>query len=238
MLLRLVEANRRIQWDTFTVQDEFAVKFLINVGIAIVSDDMLGLMLSYKTWRGARYLNDDGIYEIGYGIGNPDDQQGYTEPQAYGEWVGWVRNRQKNLRAQLPIVGITQAAFDALLSLYIDTGNWRTVVADEGTYDLADAVKNGNWLLTADIISRGNVNPDLRKKEARVIQLGDYSFTKNRTQQAREGIFDLRKRYVNGISNDFDKLQTEFAYYRQTNGVFLPGMSQLRQRRIVAQART
>lgn len=236
-MLRLVDANRRIQWDTFNVQDEFATKFVINVGIAIVSEDMLNLILSYKKWSGVRYLNEDGEYEIGYGVGDPNDEQGYTEEQAYAEWVGWVRNRQKALRAQLPIVGITQAAFDALLSLYIDTGTWRTIESNEGTYDLADAVKNGNWLLIADMLSRGRINPDLRKKEARVVQLGDYSSFVTRQQQRTRGVQELRTRYVNGITSEFDKKQAEFVYYRQL-GVFLPGMSQLRQRRIVAQALT
>lgn len=236
-MLRLVEASRRTQWDTFTVQDEYATKFVINVGIAIVSEDMINLMLSYRKWSGVRYLNEDGEYEIGYGIGDPNDEQGYTEEQAYAEWVGWLRNRQKSLRAQLPIVGITQAAFDALLSLYIDTGTWRTLEANEGTYDLADAVKNGNWLLVADILARGRVNPDLRKKEARVVQLGDYSSFVTRQQQRVRGVQELRTRYVNGIASEFDKKQAEFVYYRQL-GVFLPGMSQLRQRRIVAQALT
>lgn len=237
MILRLVDANRRIQWDTFTVQDEYRTQFVVNVGIAIVSEDMIDLILGQKTWSGVRYLNADGDYEIGYGIGDPDDVQGYTEPQAYAEWVGFVRNRQKALRAQLPIIGITQAAYDALLSLFLDTGTWRTVTADEGTYDLADAVRNGNWLLAADIISRGNVNPQLRKAEARVMQLADYSSTKDRNQQIVQGVQLLRKNYVAGIQNEFDRKQAEFVYYRQL-GVFLPGMSQLRQRRVVAQALT
>jgi len=235
--LRLVEAGRRIQWDTFQVQDEYATQFRINVGIAIVSESMTDLMLSYKTWSGIRYLNEDGEYEIGYGVGDPDSRQGYTEEQAYGEWISFVRNRQQSLRNQLPVVAITQAAYDALLSLYIDTGTWRTVVAEEGTYDLADAVKNSNWLLVADIISRGIVNPDLRRAEAGVVQLGAYPTFKTRRQQRTQGVQELRKRYINGLTNEFERTQAEFVYYRQL-GIFLPGMSQLRQRRVVAQALT
>jgi hypothetical protein len=237
-MLQLVEANRRIQWDTFTNQDEFATKFRVNTGIAILTEKMSNLMLSYKTWSGVRTFDTiTGDYTIGYGIGDPDDFQGYTESEAYADWIGYVRNRQKSLRAQLPIFTITQAAYDALLSLYLDTGTWRTVEADEGTYDLADAVKNSNWLLAADIISRGKVNSELRRKEAAVMQLADYTFSKDRNQQIIQGIHLLRKKYVNGIANEFDKKQAEFVYYRQLK-IFLPGMSQLRQRRIVAQALT
>lgn len=236
-MLQFVEVQNRIQWDTFTIQDEFAALFLINIGVAIVSQGMSDLMLSHKTWSGIRVSDSEGGFEIGYGIGDPDDVQGYTESQAYSEWIGYIKNRQKILRVQIPVVQITQSAYDALLSLFIDTGTWRTVKADEGTYDLADAVKRGNWLLSADIISRGNVNPDLRKKEARVMQLADYSSAKDRNQQIIQGVQKLRKDYINNITNEFDKKQAEFVYYRQL-GVFLPGMSQLRQRRVIAQALT
>jgi hypothetical protein len=236
-MLQFVEVQNRIQWDTFTVQDEFAAGFLINIGIAIVSKGMSDLMLSHKTWSGIRSSDDKGGFLIGYGIGDPDDVQGYTESQAYSEWMGYIKNRQKILRAQIPVVLITQSAYDALLSLFIDTGTWRTVKANEGTYDLADAVKRGNWLLAADIISRGNINPDLRKKEARVMQLADYTSAKDRNQQIIQGVQKLRKEYINSIGTEFDKKQAEFVYYRQL-GVFLPGMSQLRQRRVIAQALT
>ena len=235
MTIRLVAAQHRIQWDTFTVQNTFAVQLLVNTGVAIISEPMIDFILSHKTWSGVRYQNSAGEYEIGYGIGDPDNAQGNTESQSYAEWIGFVRNEQKKLQAQLPVIGISQATFDALLSLYLDTGTWRTVVADEGTYDLADAIKNSNWLLAADIISRGNINPKIRKAEARIMQLGDYSSSKDRNQQIIQGVQRLRKRYVNGLSNEFDKRQAEFVYYRQL-GAFLPGMSRLRQRRVIAQA--
>ena len=233
-MLRLVEASRRIQWDTFRIQDDYVTQFKINAGIAIISEKMLGAMLDNKRWSGVRY-KEDGIYKIGYGVGDPLDEQGQTEAESYAEWIGYVRNQQKIVRAQLPIVGITQAAFDALTSLYVDTGSWRTVEAKEGTYDLADAISNGNWLLAADILSRGKYNPKLRMREARIMMLGDYGTNRDRNQHMIYGIQQIRKAYVNGIKNEFDKKQAEFVYYRQL-GIFLPGMSQLRQRRIVAQS--
>jgi hypothetical protein len=237
-MLTIVAAQYRIQWETFTVQDAFAVDYRYPVQRATMSIGMENLMLSRRTWSGIRKVDTaTGKYTIGYGVGDPDDVQGYTESQAYAEWVGDLRNRQKRLIAQLPILFVTQTIFDSLLSLYIDTGTWRTVQADEGMYDLATPVKNGNWLLAADIISRGKANSELRKKEARVMRLADYSFTKTRNQQVTQGVQLLRTQYVAGIANEFDKKQTEFVYYRQF-GTFLPGMTQLRQRRVIAQART
>jgi hypothetical protein len=237
-MLTIVAAKHRIQWETFVVQDAFAVDYRFPVQRANMSIGMENLMLSRRTWTGVRKIDTaTEKYNIGYGVGDPDDVQGYTESQAYAEWVGDVRNRQKRLIAQLPILYVTQTIFDALLSLYIDTGTWRTVLADEGIYDLATPVKNGNWLLAADIISRGKANGGLRKNEARVMRLADYSFAKTRTQQIAQGVQLLRTQYVAGIANEFDKKQAEFVYYRQF-GTFLPGMSQLRQRRVIAQART
>jgi hypothetical protein len=237
-MLTIVAAKHRIQWETFAVQDAFAVDYRFPVQKANLSIGMEGLILSRQTWTGIRKIDPiTGKYSIGYGVGDTDDVQGYTEAQAYAGWVGDLRNRQKRLIAQLPILYITHTIFDALLSLYIDTGTWRIVQAEEGTYDLASAVKNGNWLLAADIISRGKNNNTLRKSEARVMRLADYSFTKTRNQQVAQGVQLLRTQYVAGIANEFDKKQTEFVYYRQF-GTFLPGMSQLRQRRVIAQART
>ena len=237
-MLKTVDAQYRIQWETFTVQDAFAVDFLVPISEITVSELMSDLLLGERTWNGARKINSDtGKYSIGYGVGDPDDVQGYTEPQAYAEWIGNLRNQQKKFAAQLPLVTISQTVYDALLGLYIGTGTWRSVKADEGVYDLASAVKAGNWLLVADIMSRGNTDSQLRKKEARVMRLADYTASKNRNQQTRQGTSLLRKQYVAGITNDFDKKQTEFVYYRQF-GSFLPGMSQLRQRRVIAQAKT
>lgn len=237
-MLKSVDLSRQTQWSTFTIEDNYKVNFFVNVSSATVSTAMIALILGEKTWTGVRRLNaETGAYEIGYGIGDPDDVQGNTEPQSYSEWVGNLRNQQIKLRAQLPVISITPAAFDALLSLYMDTGRWRTVQAEEGAYDVASAVKNADWLTVANMIARGNQNPELRKKEAGVIQLAAYGVPKDRNQQTTQGVQVIRKRYVDGIPLEFDKKQAEFAYYRQFQ-IFLPGMSQLRQRRIVAQART
>jgi hypothetical protein len=237
-MLKFPPRNRSIQWETFTVQDKFAKNFNIPTSSVIPSQGIIDLITSNVSWSGVRNVNpNSGEFEIGYGIGDPDKQQGYTEEEAYAEWVGFIRNEQRKLQIQLLniVVGINQTTFDALLSLYIDTGTWRTLEAQEGTYDLASAVKSGNQNLIADILSRGNVNPELRRSEARVVNLADYTYDKSRNQQYIQGVQRLRKSYVNGISNEFEKKQAEFVYYRQL-GSFLPGMSQLRQRRIVAQS--
>jgi hypothetical protein len=233
-MLTLVESKYRIQWETFTKKDEFAVDFPINVGVVGVSADMIDVMIGYKKWSGVRQIDAaTGDYTIGYGQGDYLLQKGMTESESFAEWYGYVQNRQKILRNQIPIINIPQTIFDALVSLYLDTGRWRTVVAREGTYDLSSAIENSNWLLCADIISRGTFNPMLRRVESRVAMLADYTVNRSRQQNTIAGIHELRNSY-SGLSNEFDKLQTEFVYYRQI-GAFLSGMSDLRKRRVISQ---
>lgn len=237
-ILRLVPPQFRTQWEVFTVSNDFYTQFLLPVNVVTITQEMVDVLIGYKTFSPVRYETEDGDFEIGYGIGDPDDEQGYTEEQAYSEWLGFVRNQQRILRAQLPVDKIPNSVFDALMSLYLDTGTWRTLQAAEGTYDVADAVRNANWLLVADILMRGSVNPLLRKQEAAVLRLGNHIVRKTRQQQRILAIQTLRTRYIGGLPTEFDRRQAEFAYYRQLDGVFLPGMSQLRQRRVVRFART
>ena len=135
-LIRLVEAQFRTQWETFTVQDDYLTKFLINTGVAIVSNEMADVILGFREWRAVQYndVNDNGKLKIGYGVGDPDLEQGMIEVEAYAEFISDLRNKQRLVRKQLPINFIPQAVFDALVSLYVDTGTWRVVQANEGTY--------------------------------------------------------------------------------------------------------
>ena len=234
-LLKLVDAKFRTQWDVFNNQNEYATGFLVNTGIAIFSDEMVGTLLGFRNWSGVRYLDEENVYQIGYGAGDPDAEQGITESDAFGELVADFRNKQRIVRRQLPLFAIPQAAYDAVVSLYINTGTWRVVQAEEGTYDLQFALQNANWLLAADMLMRGNVNPDLRKAEARVLYLGQYGAGKDRQQLVTEGIQNLRRQYIAGSMDPFTRRQAEFVYYRQL-GAFLPTMSELKQRQIIAQA--
>lgn len=236
-LLNLVAAQFRTQWDVFNNQDEYGTGFLVNTGVAIFSERMVGVQLGFRSWRGVRYQDEDGVFRIGYGVGDPDLEQGMTETEAYGELISDFRNKQRIVRAQLPIFAIPQTVYDALVSLYIDTGTWRVVQAQEGTYDLQDAIRNSNWLLAADMLNRGNVNPELRKAEARVLYLGQYPFTEDRQKLVTSGIQDLRRDYVSGALGSFERKQAEFVYFRQL-GVFLPTMTEAKQRRVVAQTQT
>jgi len=236
-VIRFPAEQFRTQWEVFDVQDDFARQYNINLNLVTFSEDMMGVTLGFKEWSGIQYTDDLGDVRIGYGFGDPSIEQGMTEAEAYAELVEEYRQAQRIVKAQIPLVALPQTVFDALTSLYADTGTWRVVQADEGTYDMAFAVKNANWLLAADILMRGNVNPDLRKSEARVLYLGEYFWTKDRAKLTTDGIQRVRKSYVSGGLDPFQRRQAEFVYYRQLRA-FLPTMSEAKQRRVVAEAVT
>jgi hypothetical protein len=233
-MLTTVDPQFRIQWDIFTNKDEFGSNFKINVGAMIVTTKMVEIMVSNLQWNGVAKINAAGVYEIGYGIGDPTTPQGMTEQEAYSAWFSYIKTKQKALISQLPVITLPQSVFDAVLSLYVSTGKWRTVEASEGTYNLSGAIQDANWKLVGDMISRGQLDTNMRRTEARVAVLADYSLVGSRQQNIISGIHQIRTEYFNGSLTDFEKLQSEFVYYKQV-GIFLSGMSDLRKRRILTQ---
>ena len=232
--MSVLPRNKRIEWDLFNVLDTISSMTILSIEDLSVSDNILNYMIGNEEWSGTRYLDDDGSYKIGYGIGDYDKQTGYTEEESYLEWIGNVHRLQRVLKSQLPLDGLPQTVFDALTSLYIDTGIWRYVVSGNNTYDIVEGLRNKDWLLVGDIIHNGSINSFRRKDEARIAVLGDYRVIKDRRQQIVEGIYKIRTRYINdSFDSEFEKKQSEFVYYRQL-GRFLPGMSETRQRRILA----
>lgn len=233
-MLTYVDADKRIQWEVYSVVDDFAARFKQAKSSIGLSNKMMAVLLSRYEYRGFRYL-DGSTYKIGYGYGDPTVVQGMTEDEAFAEWYGAIKNIEKNIVAQLPLTSIPQSVFDALFGLYLDTGTWRTVQSDDGTYNMLNAVRNANWLLIADILSRGKKNNGLRMQEAHIAKLADYVSTKTREQLSTAGLRYTRTSYAN-LTNELEKQQAEYSYYRQL-GSFLPGMSDLRKRRIVALAK-
>lgn len=227
--LNLVSAENRIQWEGFRIQDSFAINTILNIGVVSVSQKLIDFVLKFEQWNGFESAN--GI--IGYGERIPNVPQGLTESEAYSSWLEKLKDSERIVRAQVPSIRITQPVFDALVSLHFDTGTWRTVAAAEGIYDVQFAIQQAHWRLAADMIQRGMVNQGRRRDEARIIQLADYPIGANRTKKITEGLQEIRRRYADGITNDYRRTQAEFVYYRQI-ATFLPGMSELRKRRILA----
>ena len=232
-MLNFVTENRRTIWSTHTVKDDWRVNFLIALTQLSVSSDMLELMLSTKEYRMFRYSADGKNFEIGYGYGDTTGI-GVTEAEAYGAWIEYIKEKELIFKTTLPLISMSQSHYDALFGLYCDTGTWKKVTSDVGVYDVFTAVKAGRWLLATDMISDGKVNPIMRRAEAKVLQLADYTTGRTRPFLKSEGIAYALKQYTGGsITTELSKRQCESGYYRQTTA-FIPGMTNLRQRELIA----
>mgnify|MGYP001595599128 FL=1 len=232
-MLNFVTSNRRTAWDTYTIKDDWTVNFLIAINQLHVSDDMIKLMLSNYQYRMFRYSQDGKNFKIGYGVGDPTGI-GFTEAEAYSAWIDDLKDREWKFKQTLPLVSATQAQYDTLFSLYYNTGTWKKVTSDVGTYDVLTAILNERWLLAADMIADGKVTPTMRRAEARVLQLADYTTSKDRVFLRNEGISYALNQYTSGtIKTELSKRQCESGYYRQTTA-FIPGMPLLRQRELIA----
>lgn len=228
MLKYVSDPKLRINWSDFVIKDDFAVKFRIDVYQSIVSENMLTLMLGETYYS---MFNNNG--HIGYGVGDLKKEFGYTEQEAFSEWIKQVKKKERVFRDTIPLISMSQSQYDALFSLYYHTGTWRTVQGIEGLYDLEYAVTSENWLLVSDMINAGIIEPDTRRKEARVLQLADYSTERTRAFQRNKGIQLARRVYKAGdISDQAIVRQIEFGYYRQTTA-FLPRMTELRKRELL-----
>ena len=223
MALRNVAEEKRISWEQYSVQDDYAVNFLVNVGVVSVTDRMLNLMLSFERYRMFQYTDNKKL-KIGYGYTDPDTQGGPTESEAYVHWRKAVFEAQDRLINQLPLISMTQSQFDGLLSLYFSTGQWRTVKTVNGYYDLERAIKSNKWTLVADMIANGSNDRDRRLAEARAMVLGDYSTSTDRTKLLRESISHTVTYYKRNLLDVTQKRQAEIGYYRETRA-FLPGLT-------------
>lgn len=235
MAVSKVSPSFRIQWETFskTEQQKWDSEFRISTLYQTVSEEAKLVILSNSRFRMFRYLSEDNTYKIGYGYGNADKRDGYTEPEAYSEWIKELKKKEDLLQKQLPVLSLSQSQFDAILSLYFLTGNWKKVNGLEGTYDILSAMRNNDWITIANMLANASQNREQRLKEARMLVLGDYNTDKDRTWLRNEGIQHTRTQYINNITDTLAKRQAEFAYYRQTNGAFLPNMREIRKREIV-----
>lgn len=233
-MLNSVSSNLRVQWEIFnkTEQQKWDSEFLISVQYQSLSEKAIPIILFNSRFRMFRYLDENGNYKIGYGYGNTEKRDGYTEPEAYSEWIKELKRKENILQKQLPVVSLSQSQFDAILSLYFLTGNWKTVEGNEGTYNVFNAIRVSDWTTVSNMLSNATENREQRLREARLIMIGDYSFNKDRTWMRNEGIQYTRTQYISGITDSIAKRQAEFAYYRQTNGAFLPNMNELKKREI------
>lgn len=228
-MLKYVAEEYRTVWSENEIQNKMAVQFKLATLEMSLSEEMRNAMLSFREHR---------MYEtngyIGYGIPATNIEYGMTEAESYSAWIEDVTDRERNFKKSIPLLALTQAQYDALYSLYYDTGTWKTITApNNDKYDVEYAVENERWLLVADMLASSSQNRRIRQLEARVLQLGDYTPLGDRASLRLDGIQDARKTYVSDTNLPRStQQQIEHAYYRQL-GAFVPTLNDLRKKQLV-----
>lgn len=233
-MLKSVEPTKRIEWDVYPVTSESLTLTRIPVSSVSASDEVLQHVLSGKRYRMQQY-SESGVMKIGYGIGDATSVLGMTEGEAFSQWIAYAKDKQRMLKNQLPVTEISQTQFDAVFSLFMTTGTFKTSTSINGEkYDVMSAIKSEDWNMVADMISNSQDTAGLssgRLFEARVLKLGDYTGVKTRDWLRNEGIQYTRKTYLSDRLSEIQRRQAEMSYYRQL-GLFLPNISETRKRAI------
>lgn len=199
------------------------------------SDEILNFNLRQNTWL--PYKRREGKnYFIGYNSTKDMDGDGYTEQQSWNDWITEWKQKEKRFQKLFPISELTQSQYDAMLSLYYNTGEFNYIGSEVAKFDIRSYLENGAWdyISTALVINgSGRIRT---QAEAKVMMLGFYGRYIPRPKLLANGLEVLRKNYPDRIKDAVSKQQAEYIYYIET-GKFLPGLSQSRMRQIVEKSK-
>jgi hypothetical protein len=219
-----VDHKNLIDYGLFTVIDSVAINTLVNLTELEASDKMINIKLRNTRWLG--YAKNS---FIGYNGTVGLTGTGLTEAAAYTIWIEEFKDKEKRFKKQFPLRQLSQAHYDALLSLYADTGTFTQVGSNERQFQLLEFIKEEKWNYIATALTLNGVNRTVRQAEAKVLMLGDYGSNKDRSFIKEDGIKTLLKEYSSGQLNDEQKKQAEYVYYAETKR-FLPNMIESRKR--------
>jgi len=222
--------------EEITVYDEkdytSIVKTLDNME---ASDEILNFNLRRSGWLPYK-RRENGTNIIGYNSVKNLDGDGYTELQSWNDWISDWKTKEKQFKKLFKISELTQSQYDAMLSLYYNTGNFQYIGSEVAKYDIRSYLENGDWDYIATALVNNGADRMRTQAEAKVLMLGFYGKYISRSKLLQNGLEVLRKNYPTRIKDAVSKRQAEYIYYVET-GDFLPGLSQSRMRQIVEQAK-
>lgn len=88
---------------------------------------------------------------------------------------------------------MSQSQYDALLSLYFDTGTINTIGTQARLFQITDFINNRQWDYVATAMTLAGENRLMRQQEAKVLMLADYGITKDRSLIKEQGLQTLLK---------------------------------------------
>lgn len=224
-----VDSKNLIDYGFFTVIDSTATSTMINLSELEASDKLINLKIRTAKWLG--YSKNSVIgYKGTVGLtGN-----GLTEAEAYTIWIEEFKDKERAFKKQFPLTTLSQTQYDALLSLYADTGTFSRVGNTTRQFEIFDFILDRKWNYVATALTLSGADRLTRQSEAKVLMLGDYGTYRDRSYIKEDGIQVLLKEYINNQMNDEQKSQAEYIYYAETKR-FLPNMIESRKRLLAKQ---
>lgn len=201
-------------WDIFNIKDQSVYDTKLELSTIFASDKVRDIALATGSYNVA-----DGI---GYGYSN--FTSGFTEQQAYDDWLStWnkVARETKQHLVNWGIVQITQNRYDSLVLLNWAQGQINTVQGSEGTYDIRSAYLAKQWDTVASMMSSSIVKRQIAVRAASIFRLVDYGKPKNRKLMRTDGIHQMRQLNKIGTLDDKQLKRIRFAYYAEVRN-FLP----------------
>lgn len=222
--------NDLIEFDLYKKKSETMVDTLKDLKDLEASDALINFIIREQEWRGYQY--DDGL-KIGYGTSQKLNDIGLKEAEAFSFWIENFKSVERKFKGILGNISqLTQTQYDAMLSLYYHTGDIFNVGSGVRTFKVQQYIESKQWQWYASALILSGFQRNIRQGEAKIMMLGDYGRTKDRSIIKAEGIQKIRQLYPNRFINDTAKEQAEYVYYAETKR-FLPKMTQTRMRRIV-----
>jgi len=220
-----------IEFDLYTTMDETGVGTLKDLKNLEASESIKNFILRQGEWRGFQY---DNATLIGYGTKEKLNDFGLIETEAYRYWITELKKKEKSFKAIISgVPQLSQTQYDALFSLYYHTGDWLNVGTSTRKFALKGYIESKQWEYVATAMILSGHQRNIRQGEAKIMMLGDYGRTKDRTVIKAEGIQRIRQLYPNRFDTPMAKEQAEYVYYYETQR-FLPKMSQARMRQVVS----
>jgi len=224
-----VDSKNLIDYSLFTVIDSAAVNTSIFLSELEASDKLINAKLRSIKWLG---YNKNSV--IGYKRTVGLNGNGLTEAEAYTIWIEEFKDKERAFKKQFPLTSLTQAQYDAMLSLYADTGTFSRVGNATRQFEIFDFVTDKKWDHVATALTLSGANRLDRQIDAKILMLGDYGTYRDRSYIKEDGIQTLLKEYITNQMTDEQRSQAEYVYYAETKR-FLPNMTESRKRLLAKQ---
>ena len=141
---------------------------------------------------------------------------------------------ERAFKKQFPLTSLTQTQYDAMLSLYADTGTFIRVGNATRQFEIFDFITDKKWNYIATALTLSGAKRLDRQLDAKILMLGDYGTYRDRSYIKEDGIQTLLKEYITDQMTDEQRSQAEYVYYAETKR-FLPNMTESRKRLLAKQ---